>query len=154
MRITRRGRRPTVKVKGIREAKQLFRQTNAFRESLTTSIDRIRREFALSTHRDIVALTPVRTGHLRASNRVNIIGETVQFINLADYAHFVDLGTGLPGARSFVSYIPQVERGIRYNLNWPGMEGTPFMRLPIAKGIERVNNEIRDVIRHISRPPP
>lgn len=65
--------------------------------------------------------TPVRTGNLKQSNKTEIEPEELDFINDADYAAFVELGTYRQSANPFMrrgiaKSIPEFSRIIVRNL--------------------------------------
>jgi hypothetical protein len=129
------------RIYGIEDVIETFDDIAAIDDDLKD----LRRDFAMGVHGNIVQATPVAKKHggfLRTANQVMQVGEDVIFRNFADYASFVDLGTGRRGAASFTSYIPEDEYGIAFATYWAGMEGQAFMRRPIAEGLTELEREI------------
>lgn len=84
-------------------------------------------------------MAPVRTGALRDSGELSVTETdktaTAHIAFTADYAAYVEFGTGRRGASSAGAGAGP------YDPNWPGMEAQPFMR-PALDSTREVVKEI------------
>jgi hypothetical protein len=133
-----------LRVDGIPEVKAMFDRAS----QLDRKVDKLRRDFAYGTHGDIKRLTPAATGFLRGANFVVVEGAVVVFVNYAEYAPYVGLGTGRRGAASYERFLPH-EEPVAYAMYWPGMEAQPYMRPAIAKGLEHLEGRIENLAKEI-----
>lgn len=112
-------------------------------------VDALRRDFAVGVHADIVGGSPTgATGFLSHSNVYDVRGVEVVWANVADYARYVDIGTGQAGASSYEELLPE-EEPVAFALHWPGMKAQPFMRAAIAKGLEELEDRIERIAKEI-----
>jgi hypothetical protein len=131
----------TARITGVLEALAMMRRA----VTVHTRLDKLRRDFAFSALADAIKLTPVRQygpgGHLRASNQVILADEMITWVNYANYAQFVELGTGRAGGASWTPFLPE-EQGPAYALAWPGMAQMPFLRPAVARELKELEARI------------
>lgn len=121
-----------IRITGLEPTLEMLEQAG----DINSRLIELRKKFA---HRTLAAsqrITPVgKTGALHARTTAVVIGNSVIFANPMEYARYVELGTGRRGGASYLPYI-EGEEIPSYASYWPGMVGVPFLRKPIAKGIE------------------
>ena len=131
-----------LQVEGIAEVLDMFsRASNVERD-----IDKLRRDFAFGTEGRIKEAAPVSPGggFLRSAVYGTTQGDEAVFVDYANYARYVDLGTGRRGGASYQRYLP-FERPVAYATYWAGMEAQPFMRKPIAEGLDELERRIDEI---------
>lgn len=117
--------------------------------NLPQEVDALRHDFASGVHGNIVRMTPVKTGFLRSANVPPMMrGDEVAFVNYAEYARYVELGTGRRGATGYKQYLPD-EVSIAYALGRAGTKAQPFMREPIAEGLKELDARLKNLMRKI-----
>jgi len=135
-----------LRVEGIAEVLSMLDRAG----KVEKKIDALRRDFAFGTHAKIIRQTPVAPGggFLRSANIVAVQGDEAVWANPANYARYVDLGTGRRGAASWQQYLPE-EEPVAYATYWAGMEAQPFMRQPIAAGLDELDRRIDEIAKDI-----
>ena len=131
-------------VEGIAEVLAMFSRA----KKMERDIDKLRRDFAYGTEGKIKDATPVQTGFLRSAAYGMPQGDEAVFIDYANYARYVDLGTGRRGGASYQRYLP-FEIPVAYATYWAGMEAQPFMRKPIAEGLDELERRIDEIAGRI-----
>lgn len=118
--------------------------------NIKQKVNALRRELAVGVHANIIRQTPVAPGggFLRASNVFDVRGVEVVWINVADYAEYVDVGTGQAGASSWEQLLPE-EAPVAFAIYWPGMKAQPFMRMAIAEGLEELEGRLENLAKEI-----
>jgi len=127
----------TARITGVLEALAMMRRA----VTVHTRLDKLRRDFAFSALADAIKLSPVKTGRLRAANQVILADEMITWVNYANYAQFVELGTGRAGGASWTPFLPE-EQGPAYALAWPGMAQMPFLRPAVARDLKELEARI------------
>ena len=134
-----------LRLKGIAEAMGMLNRAG----NIQGKVDALRRELAFGVHGQIKRDTPVgETGFLRGANVIDVRGVEIVWANVADYARYVDIGTGRAGASSWEQYLPE-EEPVAFALHWPGMKGQPFMRMKIAEGLKELDGKIEKLAKEI-----
>ena len=132
-------------VEGIAEVLAMLNRAS----KVERDIDKLRRDFASGTEGKISDAAPVgKTGKLQSSVHGIPFGDEAVFVDTADYARYVDLGTGRRGGASYQRYLP-FEIPVAYATYWAGMEAQPFMRKPIAEGLDELERRIDEIAGRI-----
>lgn len=130
--------RMRIKIEGMDETLEMLGRA----VRVHTRVDALRRDFAFGTLGTVMRVTPVATGRLKASNMVQVVGMAVDFVNYANYASFVELGTGQRGGQSYKSFPPLPDDRVAFALNWPGMAAQPFLRYGVARGLKELEKRV------------
>lgn len=138
-----------LRLKGIAETMGMLNRAG----NIAGKVEALKREFAFGVHANIKRGTPTSSGKrqggfLRSSNVVDVRGVEIVWANVADYARYVDLGTGQRGGASWEQQLPE-EEPVAFALHWPGMKGQPFMRMPIAEGLKELDGKIKKLAKEI-----
>jgi len=132
-------------VSGIMEVLSMLGRADKVKEK----VDALRRDFAIGTQANILRAAPVgETGYLRSSVYGTAQGDDAVFVDYADYARYVDLGTGRRGGAGYQRYLPE-EEPVAFATYWPGMAAQPFMRKPIAAGLIELERRIDEIVKEV-----
>ena len=139
-----------IAIEGIEKARAMLKKALTLGPGLEISLTAITGE---RLRREVYKRTPVRTGALRASGRVSVFGGDIDYINPRDYAWYVELGTGIRGARSWQDfygrgrledYWPTFTP--TFSEEWPGMRPQPFIRPSIVVAMDSLTNDLRALV--------
>jgi hypothetical protein len=133
-----------LRVDGIPEVYAMLNRA----EMIPDKIDALRRDFAFNVEGRMKRLAPVKTGFLRSMAFGLTQGDEAVFIDYAEYARYVDLGTGRKGGASWQPFLPE-EKPVAFRWDWPGMPAQPFMRRSIAEGLKELEARIENLAKEI-----
>jgi hypothetical protein len=134
-----------LRVDGITEVEAMLDRAG----QIDRKIDALRRDFAFGVEGKMKRDAPKgETGFLRSAVFATTQSDEAVFIDYAEYARYVDLGTGRRGGASWEPFLPD-EKPVAFRLDWPGMPAPPFMRRSIAEGLKELEDRIDNLAKEI-----
>jgi len=133
-----------LRVEGIADVLAMFGRA----KKVERKVDALRRDFAFGVEGRMKRAAPWKTGYLRSAVFASVQGDEAVWTDPADYARYVDLGTGRRGGASYERFLPY-EEPVAFATYWAGMAAVPFMRKPVAEGLDELERRIDEIARDI-----